>query len=61
MQSSYIYCGLAIGIFHCQTLFNFAEGGQKTQHTKAISIYTETIREMLEFPYFYLNLASYSI
>lgn len=29
-QSSYIYCGLAIGIFHCQTLFNFAEGGQKT-------------------------------
>ena len=46
-QSSYIYCGLAIGIFHCQTLFNFAEVGQKTQHIKAISIYTDTSREML--------------
>ena len=46
-QSSYIYCGLAIGIFHCQTLFNFAEGGQNTQHIKAISIYTDTSREML--------------
>lgn len=36
-QSSYIYCGVAIGIFHCQTLFNFAVVRREIpQHIKVI-------------------------
>jgi hypothetical protein len=52
-QSSYIYCGIEIGIFHCQALSNFAAENEKLQNIKVIATYNEKQESVMVFMFLF--------